>query len=327
MNVYTGGTTLCDAARRFLVDDLISNSDIVPWTNTHHWNQSAASYYGCFRRFSTRVCGGCSYQGDAGKFFVRVSLPGTQEEWDAAVTGVCLSDKVLECLSDGTRTNVVWLWGHVAYGTGNTGHAILVLFDKRAKLQIVYDPHSGANTRVSIVRALCRHQFHPSFSCATEETCTWSRLADSTQERCIGVISNVPHQGVCGLMCMVALAACVRFNFFNPKVLMDFMTPQLTVIANINRIIGWYEGILTQHWAPAKVQQRMLPSSTEQVCRVFSPSTGRLCSRKSCRVPPGGTHEDDYTTRHMCWQHRFLNINRRASGPGSKTCASPQMGC
>ncbi|MEW5315118.1 MAG: hypothetical protein WDW38_006569 [Sanguina aurantia] len=321
-----GNNTLRVAANAFLTNDLLAQPGIVPWNNANPWNQTSASYYACFRRIFTRVCGGCPYQSDNGQFNVILPIGGTQAQWNAAVAAVVLPNRITACLGD-HLTKTVWMWGKIQYSAGPglvqpSGHAVLVLLDKRARRQIVYDPDSGVDQPLSIVRAILSRQFHPRCLCETEANCTWPTLAVSTQQRCIGNILAVGLQGVCGLLSMVALSACLRFNFYNPKVIMDYITPQLANADTVARMIGWYHNILTHNWRMTALVQRVLPTSTVLLCRVYSPATRKLCSRKSCSVAPIG-----YTFRHMCWQHKALNINKRAQGPGSKTCAAPHILC
>lgn len=224
--------------------------------------------------------------------------------------------KVLDQPPVGLRTVVVFFattgWSINNEGNRqNWGHASAMVFDLRRKLQILYDPQGGSDR--AITRISCAHQFHPRFAVANVLTTTH---AHTLQSKLQGVMFADDH-GMCGILTLVMLMVSARFNLWNPTIVASILYPILSVGGRGNMLITWYDQLLHHYYANdrTKLNRCMLPPSAEGRCNVYSPSTGRLCSRKSCSNGPWHA---------MCWQHRWIVRNKASV---SRKCVAPQAPC
>ena len=117
---------------------------------------------------------------------------------------------------------------------------------------------------------------------------------------------------MCAILCLLVMLCCMRFQYYNPKDMADFITVPLRNNMTMNSVISWYMR-LRESQTPAEMRELILPDCDS--CKAFSFAKGGLCSRGSCR---------NGATKCLCWQHRFLILNRQAP---NKRCATAQHNC
>ena len=158
-----------------------------------------------------------------------------------------------------------------------------------------------------------RRQFHPSCVPVSADEWTWPTFAQSIQYHV--ATKNAHDGGLCGFLTILVMLICIRFNYYNPKDVADMITPYLNKDKLINKLIYWYGDLIKTFGNQDKFIEKIMPLSTEYVCRVFNPSTRRLCRRNSCANGPA---------KCMCWQHRALVMNNKAK---HKRCGTEQVAC
>lgn len=338
------------AIRRYIKDDLLP--DNIPIWLGGQWNKDNEHYTNLFRRYLRMVCSSCryiypnpnpnlnpnhnpnqdSYTNPPGAVNQQPRPPAqgaiswlipstvqTQQQMNTWISNRVLPTRITACLNDDSVKHTVWVWVCYTQEHGgnipDTVHAILMLFDKKRKLQITFDPHGGINRPCDVAKALCHHQFHPHFQLVPMNRCMWQNFNSSLQERIETLGLGVDEEGVCALLCILVIMTCTRFNYYNPLEVANMLAPVMIPDMTTNKLISWYDELLEGNMTTAQIRARAFPDSEERKCRAFCPSSRKLCSRGSCSN--GGT-------RIFCWQHRFIVLNNRAA---DKKCATAQEQC
>lgn len=337
---------LTDAIRRYIRDDLLPD-DIPIWLGGP-WNRSNRHYTSFFRRYLRMVCSSCRYihpnpnpnpnlnpnpdpnqnsftnppgainqiprpqaQGDI--YWQIPSTVHTQQQMNTWISNRVLPARITACLNDDSVKRTVWVW--ICFTHHTTVHAILILFDKKRKLQITFDPHSGINRQCSVAKALCVNQFHPDFQLPPMNRCLWQNYNSSLQQRIQTLGLGVDEHGVCALLCILVIMTCTRFAYYNPLEVANMLEPAMITDMTTNKLISWYDELLEGNMTTEQIRERAFPDSEERKCVAFSPSSRKLCSRGSC---------SNGETQIFCWQHRFIVLNNRAN---NKKCATAQEQC
>ena len=314
-------TQLSEAVIRFIRNDLLKSTAVNPIWVAGPWNRSNINYAALFRRFTGLVCSTCTYRNtEVAHGSLTITFPGaqaTQAQFNTVANHAHLDHRTRLCLADAGVTHSVFVWCYIRWEGRATGHAVFLMFDKKRKLQIVFDPHSGLDgLNGRVVSAMAQREFYQGYTPVPVEQCTWLLHANSIQH----LVQNNMHieeHGICGLMCILVMITCMRFNFYNPKVIADMLVPALS-IQHCGQLISWYDEILTRVQNNAHVDtiiSRLLPDSEELKCLAYSQGSGRLCSRGSCSAG---------TTHHFCWQHRYIVLNNKA---GNRKCVTQQSAC
>ena len=193
------------------------------------------------------------------------------------------------------------------------GHASVIMFDLKRKLQVVFDPDWGVDALNSASSGLCRRQFHPQYRNLAASSCAPALHVNSLQRRAeLGI--GKEEQGLCGVLTILVMVCCVRHNFYNPKKVADLLIPALSRPGVANQIISWYDA-MTGIVDVAAFRNHILPQSRQNKCNAHSTASRTLCSRRSCR---------DGDMRAFCWQHRYSGMNRNSD---SKKCSAPHELC
>jgi hypothetical protein len=248
---------------------------------------------------------------------------------DQVVSNLQLPQSVMSCLNNNNNYNnnnksmVTWVFVYVQFPDEGVGHALLLMFDRYHRVQVVFDPHWGLDqdaTYPSLASALCRRQFHPDYVNTPATVCGWAQQANSIQSS-VEVNMDIDEHGVCGIICMLVILCCMRFNYYNPKHIADMIKNPLGGYSLINMLITWYDQLI--HAPAAQVLSFILPhnqiSDAQGVkCDVYNQKTAKMCSRRPCfraTSDPEGC---------FCWQHRHIHTNTSST---SRTCASANTGC
>lgn len=201
-------------------------------------------------------------------------------------------------------------WKHATDPYFDSSHATAIVLDFVRRVQIFYDP--AATRDSSYVSAFCSAEpLYPGFKVMSA-----NQLLDvgaSLQGRVQGRLAG-DHPGVCTTLTGLMLLVTARFNYYNPRVIARKLADTLVVGDRSNELVSWWKMVVERPTA-AQMDALLFPSSQANRCKVVSTSTGRVCSRKSCRNGP---------LRSMCWQHRYLTLNRDA--PNGK-CGTAQYTC
>lgn len=259
---------------------------------------------------SCSVCQGPAVWG--GSFYLKVPNNVQYDEW---LNSVQLPLSVTDTLdSPGENKHSVWLFIHVSWQGRRVGHAVILMFDIKRRLQIIFDPAEGCNGVNMISCALCRHRFHPDYTNVSSESCMAPTRCQSIQMK-IEANMNVDELGVCGILCTLIMVCCLRFGYLNPNDTANMLIPLLSDPTKQigNELIFWFNESLDIHNIDA-FRKHVFPESTEGMCKVYSSRTNRLCSRKSCMASGG---------KNMCWQHRYILLNRMAPNMKCDTAQAP----
>ena len=307
--------------------DLVQGQPI--WL-ANDWDQRTVEYQHSYQKIIRSICSTCQYESISGETGGCMNIHlrprfKTEGDLDQYVAHLRLPSKTIECLEKGGN-RIVWVCVNISWYDMNhdrvDGHTIIMMFDTKRKVQVLFDPAWGFNWNqigyhlIGVSNALMRRQFHPRCTPVNSRFWTWPRTDQSLQFHVEKHIKNTSKDegGLCGILSILVMLTCIRFNYYNPKDVADMMVSCLTKRTLINELISWYEDIRTTN-DREKFIEKIMPISTENICRAFSPSTGRLCKRPSCTIGPA---------RCMCWQHRALIMNCNAN---SKKCGTKQASC
>lgn len=239
---------------------------------------------------------------------------------DTFLLGISLPVPARECLDEpGPNIRSVWMLLNFQWKSDGVdcGHAAILLFDIKRKLQIVFDPHTGNNVPNDIGIALCRRKFHQEYANVDAVDSMPADWRMSIQQR-MQEVMHVDERGMCGILCLLVMVCCLRFGYLNPGHVATLITELMVNVQRQigNRLISWYEHIrVINPDNIAQFREAVLPVSHAGRCRVYSRITTRVCSRPSCRNAGG---------RNLCWQHRHIILNRMAE---NMRCATDQEPC
>jgi hypothetical protein len=303
------------ALSAFVKDDLAAAN---PMWLAGEWNNSSRTYTRLFRKFTRTCCSMCQHPRRVGSGSLDIRLTpaavASPAGMDAFLQGVQLPPSVVSCLDagDASGRRTVWVYLLFFWPVTLVGHASIMMFDLKRKLQVVFDPDWGVDMPNTPSSGLCRRRFHPKYRNLTANMCAPALRADSLQRK-VERRMHVEEQGVCGILTMLVMLCCVRHNFYNPKEVAALLIPVLSRAGVANQIITWYDAMTNKNGAA--FLDHVLPRSAQNKCSAHSTATRTLCSRKSCK---------DGDMRAFCWQHRYYGINRDAP---SKKCSAPQAPC
>lgn len=297
------------------------------------WNRSELMYQRIHKRVLSLTCS--HYQHFHPVFVRRHPHHVTAAHIDALVNAIVLPINLTHNLThrlkriSWVRVNPRWM---DASGQDVGGHAIMMMFDAQRMTQVVYDPH-WHNNAWSVAEALCRRQFHPDYTNLPAHLCRPLANEQSLQDE-LQAVMHSDERGMCGILTILVQVVCARFNYYNPmhvsRILKRYMaghggagiTPAERVRRNqlANQLISWYMRLIQYRNDTTRFQTLIFRNASNGLCRVFSPSTRRLCRRRVC----GQAHGAGINDRCMCWQHRGLIRNR--DGP-NRRCTTPQAPC
>lgn len=231
----------------------------------------------------------------------------------------------MQCL-DNNNPNIraVWVFVSTIWELPNgeiDGHAGFMVFDKLRKKQIVFDPSWSHDiddrTTMVVSKALCEYQFHPQYDLVPVNRCGWNHNELSLQSG-VEDIMHMDEQGLCGLLSLLVILCCIRFNYYNPlhlaTILRDVLSNQQQLYGN--KLISWYDDLVGT--PDNQVLSALYPERRNNglgLCYVYSRTTNTLCKRKACK---------EGQQKCLCWQHKFLNSNKPS---GNKKCNAPQTQC
>lgn len=323
------------AAQRFVAD---LGHPHQPWVKQGAWVKNARVYYAHMARMLKHVCSTCQYDADT-MAYMRLDFEGADYRTVPGINQyantVQLPQRTMACLNNPpAHRRSVWVFIAMVIPNNSTGHGLCLLFDTRRRKQFVFDPHCACDDRLSdnqqltagaMTRALCQRRLHPDYEPVAMQQCLWPLRADTLQQRVEVPLHHV-DRGVCGILCMLVIICCIRFNYYNPRDMADMIADELVRpiagnnagAATIHKIIRWYVHLMNLR-AHANIPVHLVfPSPSDHRCNTFSSWTGRVCSRTVCRQ---GTSANNCST---CWQHRYLGFNCEAP---NRRCATAHHQC
>jgi hypothetical protein len=267
-----------------------------------------------FNKIIRSCCSSCQ-QPDS--YFLNIDIPASANGRIRDVSEVRLPQHVLDCLNNppaGKRA--VWILVQITWEFAEWAHAVLLMFDLRKRLQIVFDPETCI-TIPATSHDLQQYQLHPQYAAVPLEGMLPVLERDCLQERAQQRM-HADEWGVCGVMCTLVALCCIRFNYYNPYDMAQLLGSCIPYKSRCNQLITWYEDLIRIH-TTAGILQHILPApSSSQVsttCSAFCTTTNKLCNRKPCRVGNKSC---------FCWQHRYLGINTNAP---NRRCMTAQVPC
>jgi len=184
-----------------------------------------------------------------------------------------------------------------------SGHATLLFFDLRRKLQWFFDPADHLNSTASTYKAFSRRAYVNGFQVVPAQTIAFANANESIQHHFENI--NPDQTGTCGVLCIMVLLTCLRFGYYNTKKMSTLImqaanTPALKREL-MRKFISWYDDISRVHRFNLNEIYRMATrAAAGSLCSAYSQTSHRLCSRKSCR---------EGTKRQFCWQHKSILQN------------------
>lgn len=279
------------------------------------WNRSSNLYNNKAAQIMKMTCS--ASQGPVewgGELIFTVNAGETfQAQWSEYLSGTfptILKDR-LSNRAHGVKT--LWVYILLKWQGVRIGHAVIMAFDMKRKLQILYDPHGGYRNIESASYHLCKHQFHPDFTPVPPKLC-FPRLQSQSLQSKVETIMDASEHGVCGILSTLVMICCIRFGYNNPLDVANMIIPNMSNESKQigNKLISWYSQISTID-NDALFAKLVFPPSEEGRCSVYSSLSNRICSRGSCR-----------NNGNLCWQHRHIIMNRMAP---NKKCATAQSSC
>lgn len=305
----------------FIRDDILKSNPANPNGTWEHWlagnwNRDVVSYARAVNRLASNCCYAVQPANETSDLWIRLDTLAklTADGSKVEIEKLRLPAWVKNALDNPpARKRVVVL--KLSYRwPGGAGHAAALVFDLVRKKQIVYDPNSGSNLGYCI--SMDQHRFHPGY--AIEPTATrekkvslQSRLEERLQAH------NLDSKDSCGILLQVMLATSYRFNFWNPIMIQDDLFAVLRHDGRLSCLITWYDYLTNPHVQIIAKVKATLPNANSKLCKAFSQSSRRLCSRKSCSA-------DASPWRAMCWQHRWIVRN---SSSNDRKCIAAQAVC
>lgn len=288
------------------------------------WNRSVQSYLGTYSTILQKICSSCKINASMPQSLLCLNMTHTNcSDVDAIkiyLSNQHLPSKITQCLNSiGKKQSVVCPVYLRLDDNPENGHIFFIVFDVQQKLQILFDSDSGRTGGVvsdydHFIHTLAKHQFHAEFTCPTLTSQVWFNNTDSIQS-VTEEHMDVDEQGLCGILLLIVLLTCIRFNYYNPKHIADMI--KIEVKTNGNSLITWYdhlrEAISTNN--TAKLQRLVYRTSSNGYCGVFNPKTGKICSRKVCK---------NGSCKYHCWQHRHIMLNCNSA---NKKCNANHVQC
>lgn len=298
------------------IEDLVNKHEI--WL-ADDWNRDTIDYAIHHRRILRNVCSTCQYtrHHNVLNIIVPSTVDTTAKLESYLATHVKLPTETIRCL-DERKVKSAWVLLYIKYSAWTYSHAALLVFDIKRKVQIVFDPDMEHNDDLCIASALSRRQLHPKYENIYINIIRkgYKNINPSIQERVEAHMSS-DEQGVCGIISLVVMLVCLRFNYLNPldvsNIIADYITlPSKRTLAN--QLITWYDKLIKTK--DDKLLKHLFPPSTKGMCNVYIPDKKALCERPVC--------SDGSPVQCMCWQHRHLVINKKNA---DESCAARQKPC
>lgn len=284
------------------------------------WERRFSRYSNVFYKIASVFCKNPQIQGDLGIIKVTFSQEdiASDQAVDQKLATVNLPPAVRQLL-DHSPLRIVWVYINTAVIGNQMSHACMLMFDKETKTQVLFDPDWDVN--YPIPSGLCRRRFHPDYINLPASVCGWAQH-NACIQRVIEAELHPDEHGVCGILCILVMLCCNRFNFYNPKAVADYIKHTLSERGTMNMFISWYTDLLdivrgynpatNAHIAAYLLRLQMDEETVvKRRCGVYNNKTGRICSRTSCDTC-------------MCWQHRFLLTNKQGN---TKRCKEVYSGC
>jgi hypothetical protein len=301
------------AMTNYLMNDILRNHEPKPmpiWL-AGQWNKG--EYVRDYKRIINRCCSICNDNAVTGSRVERLTIDLRKTDtknWSSVIDKATLPVRIQQCLKDGTARSV---WVYVKQAKASRSHALLLLFDCKKRLQIVFDPHG--ESRFKTIQCIANKQWAPGYRQVPITECQWAPTELSLQGR-LKKIMHADEHGMCGILSLFTMLTCIRFNYNNPKHVADVLADIMTANPSTsNQLISWYNELAHTN-SDDRIQQLLFPESVEGMCRAYSPSSKKLCSRASCSASK--------TNSGHCWQHRYLIMNRNSK---SQKCSSEQVKC
>lgn len=287
------------------------------------WNRNANVYKDTFFRIIQRYCNACQLNNNVCE--IRIDVPHHPQSANypflqqLVENNVHLPNQVTSCLnSNNTNIRAVWVWLNFQWVRANGtrgGHAALLVFDRFRKKQIVFDP-DWYYDRNMLPNVLCEHQFHPRYDLIPVNQSTWA-TGDTNLQRSVQEIMHVDETGVCGILSLLVMLCCMRFDYINPFHMANILKPVLRDPTALygNKLIAWYDDL--RRLPNGQLVSALYPACVNgpRQCSVYSKITSTLCKRKACRFGE---------QRCMCWQHKFQSMNKPS---GNKKCNANHVQC
>jgi hypothetical protein len=192
------------------------------------------------------------------------------------------------------------------YFNADDGHATLLFFDIKRRLQWFFDPQDHQDHPSgwgSNYKAFSRRAYIDGFDVVPAEVIGFADANESLQNH---FERHHPDQvGICGILCMLVLLGCVRFGYYNTRemsALIKAATPTAESKKTlIRKAVSWYDDVdRVNRWDPVKLFEMCMKALPGSSCSVYSQASHKLCSRKACRQG---------LARQLCWQHKHLLQN------------------
>lgn len=294
------------------------------WTRIHYKSQlTALANTTCSLYSTTQVkpvttdARGLRLIVNSGECASHDTLMRAMEAWKAEPAQAALIKRLTSASTAGTRRRGMLVYVTTGLCGAAFAHANFLFFDFKRHLQIFYDPHTGMDLPVSFSRAFSEFQMIPGCKPISLDQASPLLFKDSLQEQ-FQQDFEADDCGVCGILTLLIAMICIRFQYYNPLHICQLLIqayPQPNAREElIRQLISWYFAFKNAQTAEQIEPHIHKPSTIG--CSTFSSSSGKLCSRPSCRglgVFPV-----------YCWQHRHIVKNTQARG---KKCTTRQLPC
>lgn len=292
------------------VKDLCKNKRL--WRLNTEWVRAPGVIANAFFRVAKQCCSACQHS-SGHVSILNVDLP-VLRSYDRPLTRFVqtlrLPSDLKACLDESaSKARFAFLLVNIQRPSSSDGHGIMMVFDKRRKTQIVFDP-IWVHGHCPVTTAMCKRRFHPLYTPLPPEVCSFPDGEGSLQTL-VESESTFFKGKTCGILVFIVMLCCMRFNYINPihvgKLLKQIILPNNVVL---RKLITFYQNL--RETPDELLSSALLPTSPNNKCNVFSPHTRKLCSRKSCGQSA------------LCWQHRFLVMNNKSL---DKKCNAGHVAC
>ncbi len=215
--------------------------------------------------------------------------------------------RIQRCQTLGKKTiacvPIIMIWSQTA------SHIALLFFDLKRNLTWLYDPGDSLSKNASFHTAFSTKAFVPGFDPVPAHLIGHQAQNHTLQTRF--ETDNNHQQGICGLMVILIRIVCLRFNYFDTKMVSRLIRQCLTPAQAqevIRKLVTFYEtDLMVGRINIYDLYVSLTRNHSGGNCCVFSASTHRLCKRKPCK----GLQDNDHNNRFgvassFCWQHRAL---------------------
>lgn len=285
----------------------------VPMWIEDKWNQTVTGYMRFLDKMTYPWNGACKNVNLCAS--MTVDYPQLQPQRNAALRKMKLAEdirnRLLACAAD-SKVRIAIVFVHLKYKNENDthsgGHALLLVFDLRAKTYQLFDPDSSTdspNWTAAYAQENPLPPLLPGFTAITQGL-EWQHSHQRLQRRFEQ--EDLDHKGVCGVLTSLVALLCLRFGISNPKAVADLLAATYTTGNTrrfmMMRFITFMED--NRGMASATLAPKLVPD-TDGTCSVVSATSLKPCSRKTCMG------------LCYCWQHNHILRNPYAL---SKKCAA-----